>query len=59
MVLRGELDGPMVGAACSGGNRDRMIGRMHASLEEQGGVARASFDWLAEPRRGMSVKVPS
>ncbi len=48
MVQRGDLDVPVVGVARSGWDRDRLIERMRASLDDHGGVDREAFGRLVE-----------
>ena len=48
MLQRGDLDVPVVGVARSGWDRDRLIERMRASLDDHGGVDRDAFGRLNE-----------
>src|SRR5438552_11975594 len=46
MVRRGDLNVPIVGMARAGWDRDRLIERMRASLDDHGGVDEVAFEKL-------------
>lgn len=51
MLQRKNLDVPVVGVARSGWSRETLLDRMHASLDEHGGVDRAAFERLVSQFR--------
>jgi glucose-6-phosphate 1-dehydrogenase len=51
MERRGSLDIPVVGVARSGWGRDRLIERMHASINDHGGVDEKAFARLTQRLR--------
>jgi glucose-6-phosphate 1-dehydrogenase len=48
MVRKKNLEGPVVGVARSGWTRETLLERMHAGLEEHGGVDQAAFERLRD-----------